>query len=196
MYFWCHVQRQQLSPSTESDTSHLQSETLITAVSEHHWSPTERSSTRPLSVIVELHGILLPFEDSTVKTPFNSSCLCGGLCFCVCIVSCLSSFPSVSPCVCVCVAGGVAGSWAAADQTHLRSIHSNHPLLKSLVVAPRRRWIIASSCYRHVLPYSALHPRHVQDLPASTLPFQPVSTSPAHPAVPAGIYLSCFNKLC
>ena len=124
--------------------------------------------------------------------------------------------------VSVCVAGGVAGSWAAADEAHLRSIHSNHPLHKSLVVAPRRRRIIASSCYRHVLPYSALRPRRVQDLPASqhpavpasiylscspcrssrylplllTLPFQPVSTSPAHPAVPAGIYLSCLNKLC
>ena len=145
---------------------------------------------------------------------------CGvcGLCL-YCFLSLLLPF-CVSRCLCV-WQGGVAGSWAAADEAHLRSIHSNHPLHKSLVVAPRRRRIIASSCYRHVLPYSALHPRRVQDLPASqhpavpagiylycspcrssrylplllTLPFQPVSTSPAHPAVPAGIYLSCLNKL-
>ena len=81
----------------------------------------------------------------------------------------------VSLCLCVC-GRGRGCSWAAADQTHLHSIHSNHPLLKSLVVAPLRRQIIASPCLRLVFPYSALHAYRFQDLPASQ-----------HPAVPAGI---------
>ena len=99
--------------------------------------------------------------------------------FCVCIVCCFSSFPSVSPCVCVCGRG--RGWLLGCSRRGTPALNpSNHPLHKSLVVAPRRRQIILSTMYLHVPCYSAPHPRHYQDLQASQ-----------HPAVPAGTYLSC-----
>ena len=120
-----------------------------------------------------------------------------GLCFCVCIISCLSSFPSVSPCVCVCVAGGVAAPELqpikhtctqfipiTLSLKAWSSLHSDAGLLLLHAFVwcfPTRLFmLIASRIYQ----------------PATTLSFQPVSASPAHPAVPAGIHLSWSNKLC
>ena len=99
--------------------------------------------------------------------------------FCVCIVCFFSSFPSVSPCVCVCGRG--RGWLLGCSRRGTPALNpSNHPLHKSLVLAPCRRQIIPSTMYLHVPLYSALHPRRYRDLQASQ-----------HPAVPAWINLSC-----
>ena len=115
-----------------------------------------------------------------------------GLCFCVCIVSCLSSFPSVSPCVCVFVAGGVA----APELQQIRHTCAQFMPITLSIKAWSSHHIDAGLLLLHAIVMC--YPTRLFILvtsriyqPASTLPFQLVSTSPAHSAVPAGTYLSC-----